>query len=733
MIKKKKEGFTLVELLAVIAILAVVAGFTIYVAINVINSSKEKQYTIAINEVEKNASSYLMENADRLFYLTDINNSNVEYQCLTVENLINYGYFKSDILKSQVSNNKTISENDYVYIERDKTTKTITKSKYILNDEELMNVCNVAVMATGDISIDVEPSGLSGYKDITIIYRVKNANNINDYNYTYSYSDNDVVTVINSEPMLKKIKVTNNGTISANIIYTKDNSSIFNISKNITDIDKTPPVIEIKSDLKKVYGDSFDLYEGVTITDNSGEIASKKVYLENKDITSYDDLSLGDNIVTYKATDKFGNEATASRKITLVVVTGSILIDVTPSELSGYKDVTITYKLDNAIDVNDYYYNYSYSVDSATFVISSEPMLKKIRVTDNGTISANIVYKKNSSLITNSSKEITNIDKIPPVITIKSDLKKVYGESFDLYDGVTVTDNSGVVAGKKVYLNGKEITSYSELSVGDNIVTYKAIDKFGNESAANRRITLVVVDKEFNYKEDDQIYQVEADGTYIISAYGAQGGNSGGLGGYVKAEIPLKKGDTLIINTGGINGYNGGGAYGNSKYNPGGGATTIRYNNNYVVIAAGGGAKGNSETPGDGGNGTGAGGSNVGSGAGISGSNGGGGSNSLNYTETQYKTCCNKCTHCEKVQVCGNQGNIDSLEGTRCWYEEKNCVTDWSCAYCGSYSCNEEVTKKGKSGSGGSNSITSPAISKSSQTGIWANNGYVKLTYKLEE
>lgn len=558
MIKKKKEGFSLVELLAVIAILAVVAGFTIYVAINVINSSKEKKYTIAINEVEKNAGSYLMENADRLFYLTDINNSNVEYQCLTVENLINYGYFKSDILKSQVSNNKTISENDYVYIERDKTTKTITKSRYILNDEELMNVCNVAVRATGDISIDVEPSGLSGYKDITIIYRVKNANNINDYNYTYSYSNNEVVTEINSGSMLKKIRVTDDGTISANIIYTKDNSSIFSISKNITDIDKTPPVI-----------------------------------------------------------------------------------------------------------------------------------------------------------------------------TINSDLKKVYGEEFDLYEGVTITDNSGVVADKKIYLNGSEITSYSELLVGENIVTYSATDKFGNEATANRKITLVVADKEFNYKEEDQIYQVEADGTYIISAYGAQGGNSGGLGGYVKVEIPLKKGDTLIINTGGVNGYNGGGAYGNSKYKPGGGATTIKYNNNYVVIAAGGGAKGNSGTPGDGGNGTGAGGSSVGSGAGKSGSNGGGGSNSLNYTETEYKTCCYTCTHCDKVQVCAHQGNMDSLEGERCWKEERNCVTGSNCSICGSYSCNKEVTKSGKSGSGGSNNVVSPAVTVENVSGNRSGNGYVKIAYKL--
>lgn len=568
--KRKKEGFTLVELLATIAILAIVASFTIYVAVNLINNSKEKGYTVTINEIENTASNYLMENADRLFYISDIDNNNVEYQCITVENLIDYGYFKNDVINSEIKKNQTVSKDDYIYVERDKKTKVITRSKYILDDEELTKVCNIAVVAIGDISIDITPSGFSSYKDITITYEIKNANNINDYNYVYNYSDNSVVTVISSEPMLKKIRVTDNGTITANIIYTKDDLSICDSSKNITDIDKTPPVIKIGSDLIKIYGAPFDLYEDVTITDNSGVVASKKVYLGSKEINSYSDLSLGENIVTYKASDKFGNEAMASRKI-----------------------------------------------------------------------------------------------------------------------------------------------------------------------------TLVVADKEFDYKEEDQFYQVEADGTYIIHAYGAQGGNSGGNGGYVKAEIPLKRGDTLIINTGGINGYNGGGAYKNNDYVPGGGATTVKYNDSYVVMAAGGGAMGNEGTPGDGGSGTGEGGSDVGSGAGLSGSNGGGGSNSNNYSyDCNCKTCGGGCKSSNKVcSTCHGRVYIGSAcppPPGRCqpMYETTSypCNCSYTCtSYYPTYNCEcQTCTENGKSGNGGTSKVNLPATMIENVSGSRIENGYVKIVYKLE-
>ena len=550
---KRKKGFTLIELLATIVILSLVVGIVAYVAINTISNSKEKSYKVTINNIEKIARDYLLENSDRLFYIPKSNDNSIEYQCITIRNLIDMGYFKNDILNSKIDDDGNfVKEEDYIYIARNKTTKAIAEISY---GGENQSECPNAVKATGSVDISISPSGWSDYKEIVITYKIKNANDINAYEYKYSYSNMDSLTVISDEELIKKFKVVDNGEIIGYIEYKNDNSQIAENSKNITNIDKIAPVIET-SDITKIYGASFDLYEGVSITDNSGEVVSKRVYLDSQ-----------------------------------------------------------------------------------------------------------------------------------------------------------------------------EITSYSSLKIGENILTYKASDKFGNESSVSRKIILVVADKEFDYKEEEQVYEVSADGTYVIEANGAQGGNSGGLGGYVKAELSLKVGDKLYITTGGVNGYNGGGGYKNNSYYPGGGATTVKYNNNIIVIAAGGGAKGNAGTPGVGGNGDSAGGSDVGSGSGISGSNGGGGSNSLNYNYScNCQTCGGGCY--DGTYQCNCRTTCDYLPtSVECWTFCSTCGS-WYCDP--TYKCNcQTCTKNGQSGNGGTSSVVSPAKLITNTPGQRSSNGYVKISYKL--
>ena len=625
--KNKDQGFTLIELLATIVILALVVGITVYSAITYIGSSKEKTYSVTINSLESNAGDYLTENSGRLFYVTDDDNSSVEYQCLTVKNLIDYGYFKNDILDSYIEKDRKVSENDYIYIERDISTKTITKHEYIIDDETLNKKCNIAVTAFGDISITTSPSGWTDHVDVTINYKIRNANNINDYEYLYSYSKSDAVTNDNDNGTKKTFTVSDNGTISASIKYTKDNTDITTKELVIDNIDNEPPKIEITGNLTKIYQTAFDLYEGVTITDNSGEVASKKIYFNNQELT-----------------------------------------------------------------------------DSKT------------------------------------------------------------------------------------------------LPLGDNTIYYEAIDKFGNTSRKERIIKIVLADTEFNYKEEDQIYQVYADGTYIIETYGAKGGNNGGDGGYVKAEVVLNSGETLIINTGGMNGYNGGGAYGNGNYYPGGGATTVRLNGNYLVIAGGGGARGNEGTPGLGGSGNGAGGADPGNGAGLSGTNGGGGSNSNNYSyscncqtcgggcarwnptyscncQTTYYNCNCKtvyynCNCYNSPYQCNCQRKMTSSQGCApcyttiggggawcmgpcyatvcntcytkicksCSYQQCESCSKTTCQTCGggcaawnpTYSCNcQTCTNNGKSGQGGANKVATGVNLIEQKSGIRNTNGYAIIRYKI--
>lgn len=79
---------------------------------------------------------------------------------------------------------------------------------------------------------------------------------------------------------------------------------------------------------------------------------------------------------------------------------------------------------------------------------------------------------------------------------------------------------------------------------------------------------------DFAYVGNVQQFVIEVDGIYDLEAWGAQGGNGGGKGGYIKGQVKLHQGDLLYITVGGKGGdggsnvtaggagFNGGGAGG---------------------------------------------------------------------------------------------------------------------------------------------------------------------------
>ena len=98
-------------------------------------------------------------------------------------------------------------------------------------------------------------------------------------------------------------------------------------------------------------------------------------------------------------------------------------------------------------------------------------------------------------------------------------------------------------------------------------------------------------------------------GTYKLEAWGAQGGGTGGTGGYSSGTINLNRNDSLYVYVGGAGsgitgGYNGGGTALTNGFG-GGGATHIATSigklntlssslNSIIIVAGGGGGKGNS-------------------------------------------------------------------------------------------------------------------------------------------
>jgi hypothetical protein len=102
---------------------------------------------------------------------------------------------------------------------------------------------------------------------------------------------------------------------------------------------------------------------------------------------------------------------------------------------------------------------------------------------------------------------------------------------------------------------------------------------------------------------------VPTSGVYLLEVWGAQGGGSGGYGGYAKGEIELNKGEILYIfvgerggqPTGGWNGGGNGGRLFGYGYG-GGGATDIRRHGaslyDRIIVAGGGGGQGTNGTQG---------------------------------------------------------------------------------------------------------------------------------------
>lgn len=249
------NGFTLVELLATILILAIVASLTIYIAINVINQAKQKSYQVTIANIINNSNNYLLE-SERLFFIPNSDNL-TEYQCITIKDLVDKGYLKSDVTKAINTSGENVRYEDYVYIERNVQSKAVIRNFYVNQDNQVyLNKCGVTAGLNGSITFISNPkaSEYAREKEVTITYKLNYPVSITDDTYTYTYSGN--YEQVSDDGGLKKIKVTSNGQVIAKITH---NDYTMQASYSVTKIDRVGPII------KQNYSGANEVYKTVTI------------------------------------------------------------------------------------------------------------------------------------------------------------------------------------------------------------------------------------------------------------------------------------------------------------------------------------------------------------------------------------------------------------------------------------------------------------------------------------
>ena len=292
--KLNRKGFTLVELLATIAILSIVSTVVIYVAINVVNKSRDKSYLVTRNNIEKMAVSYLEENSDKIRFVNY--NDKIDYQCVTVNNLIDMNYFDKDILNSKIADNKKIDGNYNIYVSRDSNSKTITGSTLITNsDSEYNTLCGKYLeRINGDIEFSI-PGGYNKEKDILIKYCLYNVVDYSNIEYKYEYSPNDQHEFIKESEkdgcLVKEVKILDNGEIRAYV----DGTDISK-STSINGIDKEAPKISILPNGESEYSKKKTIV--INISDNLSGISKDSTLKygfsksKSEEPTSYTSVSI---------------------------------------------------------------------------------------------------------------------------------------------------------------------------------------------------------------------------------------------------------------------------------------------------------------------------------------------------------------------------------------------------------------------------------------------------------
>ena len=260
--KLNRKGFTLVELLAVLTILSI----TMYSVTSLIRNAKEKTYATTVNEVEKAAGNYLLENGNELFFSNSSisNNENAESKCVTVQDLVDYDFLNKDVVKSSISENKNVQLTDYVYIERNKTTKAIERSIYPFSGFDA--ICKANIKGSGDINATFNPERGEWTKSVkvNIEYRLNlrgdGVTTRNEYlsstSYGYKYIDNnskilaETTRNFNDVIMTEKYEANANGTLLADI-GRDDEGTLASKSWVISKIDLEGPKVALVNNQEK--------------------------------------------------------------------------------------------------------------------------------------------------------------------------------------------------------------------------------------------------------------------------------------------------------------------------------------------------------------------------------------------------------------------------------------------------------------------------------------------------
>ena len=242
--KKNKKGFTLVELLVTIAIITLISGIAITIYMKTVNNSKEKAEIIAINNLKKAAELYSNEGVDDIKWITGYKNlePSYEYTCISVQQLINAGYFNEKNINNEYYNKHNITNNTYLEVSRNLNYSKLSVD--IKNNTIDYSKCMSSAINKQLESIKVED--LKVYTD-KIIFRPTYNQHIDNAKFYIKYNNNGekekecINNICNLDSLIK------NTTYPITLCIKNDNDYEYCEKLSTTTKDLEKPIISISN------------------------------------------------------------------------------------------------------------------------------------------------------------------------------------------------------------------------------------------------------------------------------------------------------------------------------------------------------------------------------------------------------------------------------------------------------------------------------------------------------
>ncbi len=286
-----KKAFTLVELLAVVVILAVIGIIIVPVVINTINSNTEKLYEAQIDEIKTAAEKYALYN------LSDLPLTENDILTITLKDIKD-----ANLIDINIKNPKT---------------EELFADNMLINIKFINNKYTFTVLDEGVVEDNQNAPKININGDILMIEEVNST--FTDPGATAYDKNNQPVTIDiqykKGDLQIHGIDTKNLGTFtivySANFI---ENSQVYTsyVFRTVIIEDSVSPIITFngKLTLTAAEANGYDLTKDVVVTDNSGETLTVTV-------TGYDSF-VGEKVITYTATDSSGNKTEEKRIVEIV-------------------------------------------------------------------------------------------------------------------------------------------------------------------------------------------------------------------------------------------------------------------------------------------------------------------------------------------------------------------------------------------------------------------------------